>query len=317
MNEKLISVIVPVYNTRNELGRCLNSIVSQTYRNLEILCIDDGSTDGSEKIVDEFAVKDNRIKVVHKINGGESSARNVGLKMSKGQYIAFCDCDDWIEETMFETLARVLTDENVDLAAARWYKDYPTFSEDIINELPVKENIFGRDELLKYLYMRDSYRGFAYMWNKLYKREILKDKKGKLILFDETLQLGGDVLYLAEIALNVQRAKYVDKAFYHYIQREKSGCHTKDVQKLRDALRAYELVIAKFEQERISSEIIDYVKRFLAYHSSNAVEIAIAQKEETAKKEFQSFMMKYEKEYVTLNMQFLERIDRYQRLLCQ
>lgn len=312
---KTISVIVPVYNTKNELPRCLNSICQQTYTDLEIICIDDGSIDGSEKMLDEFGKKDHRIKVVHKENGGESSARNMGLRMATGEYVAFCDCDDWIDPDMYEVLVQELDSEAIDMAAAGWYKETDLQSREIRNNLPVSSQAFGRDELLKYLYMRDSYRGFAYMWNKLYKREILKDKQGNWNLFCEDLRLGGDVLYLAEAALNVKRAKYVDRAFYHYYQRSESGCHTKDVGKLRDWLRAYELVLQRFEKEQIADEIMDYVKRFLAYHSSNAAEIAVAQKQTEAKKEFQRFMKMYKQEYISLNMQYPDRVKRYCELL--
>ncbi len=153
------------------------------------------------------------------------------------------------------------------------------------------------------------------MWNKLYKREILKDKFGNLLLFHEDLRLGGDVLYLAEAALNIKKGKYIDRAFYHYYQRSESGCHTKDVDKLQDWLKAYELVLQRFGEERIDDETIDYVKRFLAYHSSNVVEVAAEQGQEKAKKKFQGLMRKYEQEYVSLNMQYPERIKRYQELL--
>lgn len=312
---KKISVIVPVYNTKNELSRCLKSIINQTYHNLEIICIDDGSTDGSELIVDQFATMDQRIKVEHKTNGGESSARNIGLKMATGQYIAFCDCDDWLDPDMYEVLVETLENEKVDIAASGWYKEFPGNSQEITNELPVNQGVFGRKELLTYLYMRDSYRGFAYMWDKLYTREVLSNKQGNLILFNEELQLGGDILYLAEAALNTKRAKYVDKALYHYFQRAGSGCHTKDVKRLRDSLRAYEMVIQRFEEEHIDQKIINYVKRFLAYHSSNAAEIAIAQGQTNAVEEFQRYMMKYKQEYVSLNKQYPERIQRYNDLL--
>lgn len=188
-------------------------------------------------------------------------------------------------------------------------------SQEIRNALPVNSQVFGREELLKYLYMRDSYRGFAYMWDKLYKREILKDKDGNWILFREDLRLGGDVLYLAEVALNVKRAKYVDRAFYHYYQRDESGCHTKDVTKLREWLKAYELILQRFEEEQIDYKTKDYVKRFLAYHSSNATEIAAVQGQKEAQKEFQRFMEMYKQEYISLNAQYPERIKRYCDLL--
>lgn len=312
-----MSLIIPVYNTEKYLRRCLDSAVSQTYKNMEIICIDDGSSDGSEKIVDEFAEKDKRVVAIHQQNMGESGARNVGLRASTGEYIAFMDCDDWIEQNMYEILVETLEKENVDMVAASWYREIDGVSHEIKNELSVNRESFDRDELLKYLYMRDSYRGFAYIWDKLYRKEILRDQRGKLICFNETLKLGGDVLYLAEIALNVKRSKYIEKAFYHYNQREESGCHTKDLKKIRDWIRAYEIILQKFKKEHVDDVIMNYVKRFLAYHSSNAVEIAIAQGQESTKKEFQKFMRLYEDIYVKLNIQYPERIIRYQSLLVQ
>lgn len=312
---KKVSVIVPVYNAIEFFPKCLNSICNQTYRELEIICVDDGSTDGAGQVADEFAQKDFRIKVIHKANGGESSARNAGLKIASGEYIAFCDCDDWLDEEMYKTLVQTMESEETDMVASSWYREINTLQQEIKNQLPVSESTFGRNDLLRYLYMRDSYRGFAYMWNKLYRREILYDKRGNMIFFDETLRLGGDVLYLAEIALNAKRVKYIDRAFYHYCQREKSGCHTKDVNKLRDWIKAYEKVIKKFEDEKIEDEIVEYVKRFLAYHSSNAAEIAIGQGQEMAKREFQGIMRQYEQEYISLNQQHPERIERYYDLL--
>lgn len=312
---KKISVIIPVYNTKEELIRCLRSICCQTYKRLEIICVDDGSTDGSAQIVDDFAKNDKRVIAIHKLNGGESSARNEGLRIATGEYIAFCDCDDWIEETMYEELVQTLERDQVDMVASGWHQDIQGSCHEVKNKLTVSHDIFGRDELLKYLYMRDSYRGFAYMWNKLYRKDVLRDKDGEQLFFDETLRLGGDVVYLAEIALNVKKARYIDKAYYHYNQREESGCHTKDVDKLRDWLRAYEIVLQRFEEEHIGKNIIDYVKRFMAYHSSNATEIAIAQGKMEAKKTFQRFMRLYEHEYVSLNTKYPDRIQRYYDLL--
>ena len=192
---KKISVIVPVYNSKKELNKCIESISNQTYKNLEIICIDDGSTDGSGHILDALAQNDERIKVVHRTNKGESNARNIGLKMATGEYIAFCDCDDWIDKEMYEVLAKIIETEKVDLAASSWYKESDDNTQLIQNNLPICEDIITRDKLLKYLYMRDSYRGFAYMWNKLYKRELF-EKQNNRILFDESLHLGGDVVFL-------------------------------------------------------------------------------------------------------------------------
>ncbi len=316
----MISIIIPVYNTKNELRKCLDSIANQTYTNLEVICVDDGSTDGSELIVDEYARKDGRFKVVHQSNGGESNARNTGLRFATGEYIAFCDCDDWIDEDMYEIMLHTLEKDNLDMVAASWYYEEADNegnykSTVIINKLPVTGGIIDRDSLLDYIYMRDSYRGFAYMWDKLYKREILCDKEGELIMFDENLKLGADVLYLAEVALNAQRSRYIDRAFYHYNQRAVSGCHTRDEDKLRHWLRAYEMVIERFEAERIAEKTLGYVKRFLAYHSSNAAQVAYEKGNKDMLYEFQQFMIKYRDEYISLNEHHPDRISRYKQII--
>ena len=312
---KKISVIIPVYNTEKELSKCLYSVQNQSYSNLEIICVDDGSDDGSDKIIDKFGKKDSRFKVLHQQNAGESNARNKGLQMATGDVIAFCDCDDWREYNMYEEMIDEMNKYDLDMIAAGWCKETYEDTEIIRNLLPVAENVFGRDQLLKYIYMRDSYRGFAYMWNKLYKRDILKDLDGKPLFFEESLSLGGDVVYLGKAALNVARAKYIASPFYHYNQRINSGCHTEDVVKLRDWLRAYEMIIEVFTDKKIDTETINYAKRFLAYHSSNAAEIAIAKNLEKPKKVFQNFMKAYEREYIELNCCHPERIERYYRLL--
>lgn len=308
--EKLISVIVPVYNTVQDLEKCLMSICNQTYKKLEIICVDDGSTDGSEKIVDEFAARDSRIKAIHQKNAGESNARNVGLINASGDYIAFCDCDDWIDEDMYETLLYTAEEYNLDMVAAGWYKEYTTKSIAAVNKLPVTENVFGTDMLLGYLYRRDDYQGFAYMWDKLYKREIVADCR-----FDENLKLGGDVLFLAVAALNSKRNKYIDRTFYHYNQRNTSGCHTTDLVKLKDWICAYEMTIRIFEERGVAKETVDYVKRFLAYHSSNFAEEAYKQGNFCQMKVFQEYMKMYENEYVNLNGQYPDRLERYRKIL--
>lgn len=310
-----LSIVVPVYNTKNELVRCLNSICNQTYTNLEIICIDDGSMDGSEKIVDEFAKNDSRVIAIHQKNRGESNARNTGLECVTGDYITFCDCDDWIDLNMYEIMMKEMIGENLDMICASWYKEFPQESIEVKNELPVTREVFDKEQLLRYLYIRDSYRGFAYMWNKIYKTEILREKSGERLLFDETLRLGGDVLYLAKASLNTSRVKYIDRCFYHYLQRDTSGCHTKDVGKLREWLRAYEIVIDLFQEENVSQDIIDYVKRFMAYHSSNAAEIAYMQDEKKMLKEFQNLMLVYKTEYIRLNQNYPKRIERYLELM--
>ena len=149
-----ISIILPIYNTKDYLEKCLDSILTQTYKNLEILCIDDGSTDGSELILDQYSKKDKRIKAVHKKNGGESSARNIGLQLMTGEYVGFMDCDDWIEPNMYEKLVTIITEKNIDMAISTWYCDTKQYSEKIVNRCFVSKEVFNQEELLKYIYKR-------------------------------------------------------------------------------------------------------------------------------------------------------------------
>ena len=148
-----ITIILPIYNTKCELERCLDSVLEQTYSNLEIICVDDGSTDGSEKILDDYAVRDKRIRAIHQENGGESKARNVGLQLMTGQYVGFLDCDDWIEPDMYESLLGIILSKKADIVASSWYCDHENKSEKISNQLSVKKEVFGRKELLNYLYI--------------------------------------------------------------------------------------------------------------------------------------------------------------------
>lgn len=311
----LISIIIPVYNTAPYLGRCMDSVINQTYKNLEIICVDDGSTDGSEIILDEYAKKDARIKAVHKQNGGESSARNVGLRMMMGEYVGFMDCDDWIEPEMYEKLVIAITEKNVDMAASAWYKDFDEASIRIENQLLVSKEVFEREALLNYIYQRDYYRGFTYMWNKLYRRGLFYDEGGQLILFDEDLMLGGDVLYLGRLALNTKRAFYLDEAFYHYFQRDTSGCHTLDLGKRKDWLEAYRRLIRYIEEHEPGTDVLIWIKRFLAYHSSNVAELAYEQRNSVILKECQETMLKYAQEYYLTNQNYKERISRFNKIL--
>lgn len=311
---KKVSIIIPIYNTAAYLRKCLDSAKNQTYKNLEIICVDDGSTDGSENIVDEYA-KDDRFIILHKENGGESSARNVGLLKSSGDYIGFMDCDDWIEKDMYETLVEALETNGADIVAASWFKSYSDEEKEMVNEKPVEKGAFDRDSLLRYIYERDAYQGFAYMWDKLYKREVLCEPNGDMLLFEEDIHLGGDVIYLAKAALNCRKAVYIPRGMYHYYQRNISGCHTENLEKRLDWIKSYLMVIALFEKEKIPKDIVGYVKRFLAYHSSNVAKLAYKQNDAKTMRYAQNIMREYQEEYLSLNEAYPERIAEYTEIL--
>ena len=318
MPNKKVSLIIPVYNTADYLRRCLESAVSQTYANMEIICVDDGSTDGSEKIIDEFAARDKRVIAIHQENRGESNARNSGLRIASGDYIGFMDCDDWIEPDMYESLVTALEAEDTDMAIAGFYREFENTDRtciEIKNEKSVDPKVFDKKMLLRYLYERDSYRAFAYMWDKLYKKEILYNDSGELILFDESMKLGGDVLYLAQSALNTKRAVYIEKSFYHYLQRADSGFHIPDLARRQDHIRAYQIVEKEFEEKNVESLVIDFIKRMIAYNCSITAELAYRQRDKIVLAECQEKMKKYEKEYKALNVHEPARIEQFEDIL--
>ena len=153
------------------------------------------------------------------------------------------------------------------------------------------------------------------MWDKLYSRKVLTETNGEMLLFDENIQLGGDVIYLAKAALNCEKSIYIPRGMYHYYQRNTSGCHTENLKKRLDWMKSYLIVIDMFEKNNVQDDVLGYVKRFLAYHSSNVAELAFRQKDSQIMLYCQNIMRKYEDEYVSLNEAHPERISKYKGIL--
>lgn len=172
----LISVIIPVYNAEKYLRRCLDSVVAQTYRNLEIICVDDGSVDESGKICDQYAVRDARIRVIHQENQGLSAARNKGLDVAEGEYIAFVDSDDYILEDMYKKMLDKLLNYNVDLCVCQWQYEFSD-GRQVVKRKNIAPTIYGRKtslEFARFLYMGNYENGVVVaVWNKLYRRALL------------------------------------------------------------------------------------------------------------------------------------------------
>ena len=211
----MISVIVPVYNVERYIRQCVESILEQTYADLEIILVDDGSTDGSGSICDEYKLKDDRVVVIHKCNGGLSDARNAGLDIARGEYIGFVDSDDYIEPDMYEVLYKNCERYAADLATARFVK-FNTQGEDRKN---FTENIevFSREEMLRLFIVGDRrYEITMSVWDRLYKRELISDLRFPVGKCYEDIVFSTKVIEKSKI--NV----YIDRALYHYRLREDS-----------------------------------------------------------------------------------------------
>ena len=233
---ELISVIVPVYNVEWYLEKCVNSIINQTYKNLEIILVDDGATDSSGNMCDELAKSDNRIKVYHKENGGLSDARNYGVERATGDYIGFVDSDDYIESEMFEKLYEAIKKENVDVAECNFRFIYSNrianYSEDNYYL------VLNRDEYTKeYVNMN---RIFGAAWTKLIKSSLAKEikfPKGKLF---------EDGFYSLELMKKARNFVIFHNSYYNYVMRENSITNSKFNEKNLDLIE-------------IADDIYDYV----------------------------------------------------------
>ena len=211
MEEYKISVIVPVYKVEKYLNKCVDSIINQTYKNLEIILVDDGSPDNCGKICDEYSKKDNRIKVIHKENGGVSSARNVGLDLATGDYIGFVDSDDWIETDMYEYLLNICIKFNCQVSRCNYIEcnDYnKTYKKE-----QEKISIFENDDIIIDLVTGNWNEGV--LWNKLYKKSLLQG-----IVFDEKLSCSEDLLFNYYILKNTNKLVCSNQIKYNYIIRE-------------------------------------------------------------------------------------------------
>lgn len=206
-----ISVIVPVYKVEPYLRKCLDSIVDQTYENLEIILVDDGSPDNCGAICDEYAAWDERIRVIHQKNGGLSAARNAGLRIATGNYLGFVDSDDWVEPKMFEELFQGLTQAQADIAVCGRYEEYKDHQ---IAYTWSKTQVMDREEALGELLCNNKLQNLV--WDKLYRQDLFKG-----IWFPEGKTFE-DMAVMHLLFLRACRVVCLPGAMYHYLQRPDS-----------------------------------------------------------------------------------------------
>lgn len=211
--DALISVIVPVYNVENYLSRCVDSLINQTYTSLEIILVDDGSPDNCPKICDSYALKDNRIKVIHKKNGGLSDARNAGMRIASGKYVSFIDSDDYVSVDFFEVLYNTLISENSDVVECCVVKFYDkehvkAYTDDL------KITNFDTIDGLNALISEDPFH--QHVWNKLYKSELIINIPFVIGKLNE------DEFWTYQVFGRAKKVTKINKTMYYYFQRENS-----------------------------------------------------------------------------------------------
>lgn len=208
--EPLISVIVPVYNVEKYVEECIESILNQTLKNIEIIIVNDGSTDKSNELVNNLANKDNRITVINQSNKGLSMARNVGVDLAKGEYVSFIDSDDWIEKSMLEEMYKSAKNNNCDIVQCQ--------IKNIKNNIPTRK-LLDKSDIKKYI-KRQLIAGklSTYAWDKIYKRKFLKDNN----LYFENKPRFEDWYFIMKAVSKMSRFMAIDNQFYNYRTNEGS-----------------------------------------------------------------------------------------------
>lgn len=236
---KTISIIVPVFNAQNTLLRCVDSILAQTYMDLELILVDDGSTDLSPIICDEYVKKDKRVKVFHKVNGGPSSARNIGLGQYTGRYLTFVDADDYIDSNMYELLLDELQNANANMLICNWYQHYVSGGQS-------EEPNIGKKGLIKAERLRDIIAsnhiagGGGFPWNKIIDCSFLGENH--IIKFREEVNCYEDKIWSLEM-LKLMDSVYISSTrCYHYMVSENSLSHYWTKERWLNCVLAWDII---------------------------------------------------------------------------
>lgn len=247
----LISVVVPVYKVEQYIHRCIDSILNQTYKNLEIILVDDGSPDNCGKICDDYAKKDKRIKVIHKKNGGLSDARNAGIKVATGEYIGFVDSDDWISKNMYEKLYNLFTTNDIEIASCELIKTNEIKNIEKEKIYDKKVIVYTIDEFMPYYMKTKKNKTYYYAPTKLFKKEILDDNQFPSGLTSE------DVVGSYKALLKSKKIAHINYPYYFYY------CNTESItgsfsKKDFDLLKIWDIMIEITKKEK--KEYLEMVK---------------------------------------------------------
>lgn len=241
--EPLVSVIVPVYNVDKYLAQCIDSLIIQTYQSLEIILVDDGSTDESGSVCDAYAKKDSRIQVIHKENGGVSVARNSGILEARGSYICFVDADDVVKPDYILYLYKLLKRYKADISACNYIKISSEEKEKIKNKrIKKRTKVFTSIEAIKSMLYKKEITGYSYL--KLIKKELIEGE-----LFNTQLKLVEDFDFMFRVIKKAKRVVYGNKILYLYYQNSGSCMHDSNWKKYEAAWKFLKNMMYVIEEE--------------------------------------------------------------------
>lgn len=255
--DSLVSLIVPVYNVGNYLNVCVDSLLRQTYANIQVILVDDGSTDGSADLCDAWADKDSRVMVIHQANNGVSMARNAGINAAEGDWLEFVDSDDWLEEGTVDGLLGLVRDKHAQMAIFNYRSVSAEDTLDTVREQPadyrIKEGILSRRDVLDCILAYSGVKG--YVWNKFFSRTLIE--QGDL-QFDSNISMCEDLLFNVECASLSTVTVSTNQCLYNYRSDPNSTSHKVDLKSLATCLEAHERMMSIVPQESKSSVKASY-----------------------------------------------------------
>ena len=255
-----VSVIIPVYKVEEYLPKCLESLINQTLKDIEIIVVNDGSPDNSEKIIKEYSKKDKRVVYIKKENGGQGSARNLGLKKARGEYISFIDSDDWIDNDMLESMYNKAKENASDIVMC----GYKNVSSKGIEEVFIDKNIekeFKNNSLNKFFLT-------AMVWDKIYKKEFLINSK---IEFIEDKVWYEDLEYSVTLISLTDKIDFVNKPFYNYLIREQSTMRNTNIIKNLDLIIIFDGIIDFYKNNNLYDKYYEELEFIAIDHFSSGM----------------------------------------------
>ena len=279
---KKVSIIIPVYNVENYIEECLNSIKNQSYKNIEIILIDDGSTDQSGYICEKFKKEDNRIIVFHQSNSGVSTARNKGLELAKGDYIMFVDPDDYLNRDFIKIMINNFV--NSEIVICGYYEKY--VNSENIHKITDDIKVINQKEAINLLFDRKYYNG--YLWNKIFLKKIIKDNG---IQFNKNIHMCEDLLFVTQYMIKCTNVTLLPNSLYYYRIRNSSMVFNKNSNKFISLFDAYKEILILLKKYDINS---------INFRYTLVWDIYVHRKKISIQEQNNKFKFNFTKEYLNL-----------------
>ncbi|MBA6224524.1 glycosyltransferase family 2 protein [Colwellia sp. MB02u-18] len=253
-----VSVLIPVYNAEKTIESCLTSVLNQTLKDIEIVVVNDGSSDETRFILDVIAKANHQVKVIHNINKGVSSSRNCLVENAYGEYLLFLDADDWIDKSTCELLYLHASNYNLDIVVSDYYRERLNKPIEYCSDLEGYSDVFSQNKYLLGVFSGD---GIVAVWNKLFRRSLFEE-----VFFPCELDFGEDLATLPRIITKSTRVGKLDKAFVHYVECNSSITHTKLSLKVHQIFDAIDILLEYFSDSSRTSFYRDKIIRYRATH---------------------------------------------------